>query len=160
MQTLQGIVALTEIGCLRIAHTQTVAGNLVGIGRANALQRRANLGVAFGLLVGGIHHAMARQYKVSFLRNKQVLRGIDPLLGQRLDLLTENARLDKHTVANQVNLLAVENTRRDNMQHMFRAVEFERVARIGATLETRHHIIVGSEHIDNLSLALVTPLQS
>ena len=94
------------------------------------------------------------------LTDKKIFRGIDTLFSNTFYLLTENAGLDKHTIANEVNFVFMKNTAGDDMEHMFHAVELEGVTGIGATLKTSHHVIVRSQHIDNLTLAFVPPLQS
>ena len=54
----------------------------------------------------------------------------------------------------------MEDTAGDDVQHMLHAIELEGVAGIGTTLETGHHIIVRSEHVDNLTLAFIAPLET
>ena len=46
------------------------------------------------------------------------------------------------------------------MQHVFDAVELERVPGVRATLKTRNHIIFGRQYIHNFSLAFIPPLKA
>ena len=158
--TLQLAVALNEIRGHDVAHADARAGNLVGVGGTDALQRRTNLAVALGLLVGGVHHAVARQNEVGLLADEEVLHSVDTLLGQRLDLLTENARLDEHAVADEVDFLLVEDAAGNDVQHMLRAVEFKSMAGIGAALEAGHNVVARRQHVDNLAFAFVAPLEA
>ena len=96
---------------------------------------------------------------MGFLTYKEILHSIHPLLGQGLNLLTENAWLDEHTVADEIDFLLMENTTGDDMQHMLGTVELKGMTGIGAALESGHNIIARSQHVDNLALSLVAPLE-
>ena len=97
---------------------------------------------------------------MSFLADKEILRSINTLLGNTLNLLTEDAGLDEHAVTDEVDFVLMKDTTGDDMQHMLEAVELEGVAGIGAALEAGHHIIARSQHVDYLALALVAPLET
>jgi hypothetical protein len=103
---------------------------------------------------------MAGKDKVSLLADKEVLGSVDTLLNEGLDFLTEDTGLNEHTVADKVDFVLVEDTAGNDMQYMLRAVELKGMTRVGATLETSHYIIVRGEHVNNLTLAFVAPLES
>ena len=155
---LELAVALDEVGCQDVAHADAVAGNLVGVGGADALEGGAYLGAALGLLVGGVHHAVGGQDEVGFLADKQVLCGIDTFLGEGVNLLAEDAGLDEDPVAYEVGFLLVEDAAGDDVQHMLGAVELEGMASVGAALETGYYVVFGGQDVDNLTLAFVAPL--
>jgi hypothetical protein len=46
------------------------------------------------------------------------------------------------------------------MQNILFSVKFKGVSGIGAALETRHHIIVGSQVIHNFSFSFIAPLKA
>ena len=82
------------------------------------------------------------------------------LFGDTLNLLTEDAGLDEHTVADEVDFVLVKDAAGDDVQHVLHAVELEGVAGVGAALETGHHVVPRSEHVDDFSLAFIAPLES
>ena len=54
-----------------VAHAQSVARNLVGIGRTDALAGGAHLVLALLSLVGSVQHAMSRHNEMGFPRDVQ-----------------------------------------------------------------------------------------
>ena len=142
-----------EIGTQQIPYAHAVAAYLVGIGGTDALARRADLGAALGRLVRGVEHAVRGQNQVGLLRNAELFGQVMAAGSQRFGLLAEKHRVDHHAVADDV-------ARRDRAEHVFLAVEFQRVTGIGTALEAGHHLVTRRQHVHNLPFALVTPLQA
>ena len=149
-----------EIGTQQIPYAHAVAAYLVGIGGTDALARRADLGAALGRLVRGVEHAVRGQDQVGLLRNAELFGQVMAAGSQRFGLLAEKHRVDHHAVADDVGLAALENARRNRAEHVFLAVEFQRVTGIGTALEAGHHLVTRRQHVHNLPFALVTPLQA
>ena len=160
MLKLKQLVFLAEVELQYVAHTDAGTGNLVGIGGADALQRRADLGIALGLLVGGVEQSVRRQNKVSLLRDIEVVGRLHILLAQSLNLSLEYSRLDEHAIAYDIKLFLVKDAGRNDMEHVLYAIEFKGVARVGTTLKTGYDIVSGRQNIDNLAFSFVAPLQS
>lgn len=68
--------------------------------------------------------------------------------------------VDHHAVADDIGLSALKNAGRDRTQNIFLTAELQRVTGIGTALEPGHHLVTGRQHIHDLSLALVPPLQA
>ena len=149
-----------EIGAQQVADTHAVAAHLVRIGRADALARGADLGTALGGLVSRVEDAVRGQDQVGFLRNAELAGQVVAAGGQRFGLVTEKDGVDHHSVADDIGLATLENARRYRAEHVFLAVEFQRVTGIGTSLKTGYHLIAGRQHVHNLPFALVTPLQA
>ena len=159
MACLGGSIFLLKM-LQNVAHAQTGAAYLVGIGGANALTRGAHLVLALLSLVGGIEHAVGGHNEVRLLRNMQALLQRVSALLQRLGLVHEEVGSQHHTIAYNVHLVTLEDARRDAAQHIFLPLKLQCVPGIGASLESGYNIIAGSEHVNYLSLAFVAPLQT
>ena len=46
------------------------------------------------------------------------------------------------------------------MKHVLDAVKFQRMARVGAPLETGDHVVLGGEHVHDFAFAFVAPLEA
>ena len=121
---LEELIFLAEVYGSNIAHAETTACNLVGIGRTNAFEGGAYLGVAFGLLVSGIEETVGRNDEVGFLGDIKVFGGIDSALAQGFNFVFEDIGFDEDTVADNVQFIFVENAGGYNVQNVFGAVEF------------------------------------
>ncbi len=64
---LKKFVFFAEVDGGNVAYAETAACNLVGIGGANAFEGGAYLGIAFGLLVGGIEETVGGEDEMRFL---------------------------------------------------------------------------------------------
>ena len=77
---------------------------------------------------------------------------------ERVDFLDQDFRIDDHAVADDAELVRVERAGRDQVEDGLLAVDHQRVAGVVAALEANDDIGVVSKQIDDLALALVTPL--
>ena len=106
------IVLVQKVGTQDVAHTQAVAGDLVGVGRADTFARGAYfLGTLLALL-GCIQQAVSRQNQVGTLSNREPLAYIDAHSLDGVNLFHQNDRIDNYAVANDVLCPLTENTRR------------------------------------------------
>ena len=143
-----------------IAHTQTVTADLVGVSRTDTLARSANLGFPFCRLVGFVQQAVGRQDQVRFLGYIETLRQRVSRLRQFFRLFHKQQRVKHHTIADDVHLAPLEDTRRDTTKHVLLSVELEGMPCIGSSLETGYHIITRRQYIHHLAFALVPPLET
>ncbi len=143
-----------------VAHAQTGTGYLVGVGRTDAFQRGAYFFVAFGLFVGGVEQTVCGQYQVRFLGDEQVFGGIHIFLPQSFNLAFEYNGVYQHSVAYDVFLVGMENSRGYYVQHVFYSVELEGVSGVGAALKTCNNIVVWRKHVNHFSFSFVAPLQA
>ena len=104
---LSGSILFREV-LQDIAHTETVAAHLVGIGGADALARRTHLVLALLGLVGSIEHTMRRHNQVCFLRNMQSALQLVSALLQRFGLVHKQVGSQHHAVADNVHLATLE----------------------------------------------------
>jgi hypothetical protein len=111
------------------------------------------------LLQAGIKQAVGRQYKVRTPRDMEVLPVINTMRFQFPELSKKYPWVYDNSVANEINLSGMENTRRDSVQYMFYAFEFESVTGIWTALETGCYIIIACENINDLPFSLIAPLK-
>ena len=156
---LGAAVNLPEIGTEQIADAHAAAADLVGIGRTDALARGADFGAALGGLVSGVEQTVGRQNQMGLLGDAELAREVVTALGQLLGLGAEQNGVDDHTVTDDIGLAALEDTRRNGPQDVLLAVELQRMPGVGAALEPGDDIVTRSEHVHDLALALVAPLQ-
>ena len=142
-----------------VAQTQTVARNLVGVGRADALARGADFAGAFGCLVGSVEQAMGGGDEIDFLRNAEDVAQGDAALLKLLGFLTEQHRVEHHAVAYDVNLPMLENARGNGAEHILFALELKGVSGVGASLEAGHSVIARGQYVDHLTFSFVAPLE-
>ena len=157
---LGGGVDLLEIGAQQIAHTHAVAADLVGVGRADALARRTDLGAALGGLVGGIEDPVRREDQMGFFRNAELLGDVVAALGELFGLGAEQNGIQNDAVSDDVGFTALEDSRGNRAEHVFLPAELQRMTGIGTTLESGYNLVMGREHVHDLSLALVAPLEA
>ncbi len=154
-----GGIFLLEI-LLRVTEAQSVAACLVSVCRADTLTRSADFAFTLGILVGGIEHAVCGHDQVSLARQPQHLAQIHPALGKLLSLISEEDRIEHHSVAYYIDLAMLKHTRGDRAEHILLPVKFERMSGVGATLKARYRVITGGEHVHHLTFSLVAPLKA
>ena len=69
-------------------------------------------------------------------------------------------RIDDHAIADDSLLAGTHNARRQKRELVGNAVDDERMAGIVSALEANHDVRTFGEPVDNLALALVTPLRT
>jgi hypothetical protein len=104
---------------------------------------------------------MHRQDQRRILRQQQRLgRDVDALGTDRIDLRQQRPGIDHHAVADDRQLARPHHAGGQQAQLVFDIADDERVPRIMAALEAHHHIGTAGQPIDDLALALVTPLHA
>ena len=81
-------------------------------------------------------------------------------LFQCLGFVHEEVGSQHHTIADDIDLTTLKDTRGDRAQHVLLAFELQRVAGIGTALKTGNNIILRGQHIDHLAFSFIAPLQS
>ena len=74
------------------------------------------------------------------------------------DMLTPLALIENDAVADEAEFLFVENAGRNGVQDGALAVHLDGVSGVVAALETHDDVAVRSEHVNDFTLAFVTPL--
>src|SRR5690349_10524405 len=79
---------------------------------------------------------------------------------KRVDFLDQRERVDHSAIADDAGFVFVQGTGRDQAENIFFTVDHQRMSGIVATLKTYDHVGIGGEEVDDLALALVTPLRA
>ena len=167
VERFENLLVASNCGCVflfeiqqNIAHTNTHAANLIGVGRTDALACCSHFVLTLGRLVCGVEQTVGRQNQVRLLRYVKAFGKVVSRLRKCLGFSLEQRRVEHYSVAYDVHLVALENSRRNRAQNIFFTIEFERVPCIGSALETSYHIVFGGEHVNNFTFSLVAPLKS
>lgn len=152
-----GGILLVEV-VQQVAHAQTVATHLVGIGRTDALACRPHFGIALGSLISGVEQTVGRHDEMSLLRNVKALLQVVTRGFERFGLSLEEGRVEHHAVTDDIHLVALKNSRRNRAEYILLAFELQRMAGIRATLKTGHHVIARRQYVDDFAFAFVAPL--
>ena len=165
MQPLQHL-DVAGLGCLILAlevvqdisHAQAVAADLVGVCGADALARRAYLGVALGSLVGRIQQTVRGHDEVGFLGDVQAFFQRMACGFEGFGFGFEKGGVEHHAVADEVHFVALEYAGGDGTEHVLLSVELKRMSGVGAALEAGHYVVSGGQHVDYFAFAFVAPL--
>ena len=143
-----------------ITYTYTVTTHFISISRTYTFSGSSHFGISFSSFISSIQNAVSRQNQMSFLWNVQTFfQGVSASL-QSFSLSLEQSRIQYHTITNNVYFISLKYSGRNGTEHIFLAFEFQCMACIRTSLETSYYIITGSQNIDNLSFAFITPLQT
>src|SRR5262245_59268096 len=89
---------------------------------------------------------------------------LDALRAQPVDLVEQRLRRDHHAVADDAGLAGMGDARRDQVEHEFMidsaASNDDGMAGVVAALIASDDVEMGSERIDDLALAFVSPLRA
>ena len=143
-----------------VGHPDADASGLVDVGRAHALAGRADAPVAQLRLRGEVERRVVGHDQVRVLGDEQVAVELDAAAHQRLHLLDQRARVHDDAAADDAAAPRVQDARGNRMQHVLLAPGHHGVAGVVAAREARHDVHVRREQIDDLALALVSPLRS
>ncbi len=145
---------------VELAAAQARASGLIRVAGADAAQGGADLVVAARALVGRIHGLVAGQHQVRAVAHQQAAGGVAAIAGELVDFLEQRDGIDHHTVADDATGAFVQDARRQQVQHGLVAAHHHGVARVGAALAAHDEVVPICEQVDDLALALVTPLQA
>ena len=140
-----------------VAGPQADAPGLVGVGRADALQRGADLVVAAHRLGDGVVGLVPREDQVGPARDLQP--GARHAAGlEGVDLGEQRRQVDDDAVADDRHDVVVEDAARDQLQGVAVAADDDGVPGVVATLVAHDVAVLLGQQVDDLGLALVTPL--
>jgi hypothetical protein len=97
---------------------------------------------------------------VRFVADQQAAADVGAERGNLIDLLEQRLRIDHHAVADHAGDAGMEDARRDQVEDELLAVDIHGVAGVVPALITRHRGEVRGEHVNDLALALISPLRS
>ena len=141
MLLFERIVLILKIRGKDVPHAQAISARLVHIGGADALERGTDLGLSLGGLTGGVQHPVRGKDQMGAFGNLQFIAdGAHPLL-DGVDFLQQDYGVDDHAVANHIHRSFAENAGRNRMEDEAVSVKDQRMAGVGATLETGHHFV-------------------
>ncbi len=101
-----------------------------------------------------------RQQRLGAVRQEEPAARVDARRMQLLELLEEGLRRDHHAVAHDALHAFVQDSRRDEPQREVAIAELHRVPGVVPALVAHHGIECRAEEIDDLPLALISPLHS
>ena len=142
-----------------VLDADTDARRLVCVSRANAATRRADLQRTEADLVLRVEQAVPGHDHVRIHRDAQTSRRAPTRL-ERVELSTEHLGINYNAVAEDANLVGLEDAAGQQMELEGLIAMHDRVARIVATLVARHDLESLSEQVDDLAFALIAPLGS
>lgn len=146
--------------CSRSPTRSPVTAHLVGIGGADTFAGGAYFPGTHWRLLGGVEHTVGGEYEVCLFRDIELAGDVVSAGGQCFGFLLEEYGVEYDTVADDVDFTTLEYARGYGAEHIFLAVEFQRMAGIRAALETGDDVVFRSENIDDFAFAFVAPLQS
>ncbi len=157
---LMGLVEGQEVLLEDVTHAKAAPAGFVGIGGADALEGRANLGFAHGAFAGSIQGAVGGKDEVGALGDDQFAAYVNAPFLDGGDFLHEDDGIHDDAVTNNINGTFAEYTGGYRVQYKAVSVEDQRVTGVRAALETGNHLVGRREHVHNLTFALVPPLES
>ena len=143
-----------------VTHAESIARDLIGIGRTNALTGGAYLVLTLLRLIGCIEQAMGGHDEVGLLGDMQAVLQLMTASLQCLGFLHEQVGSQDDTIAYDIRFVSLENTGGNGAKHIFLTFELQRMTGIRTSLEASHHIILGGEHINDLTFSFIAPLQA
>ena len=149
------------LGVLQVLHAQCAAGDLVFIGRADTPSRGADLLVAsldLGGFAGDVDGRVERQDQRTALAHAQARSDLDPGFLQTGNFLEQLAHRQHHAIADVALDPGTHDATGDQVKRGLDPIDHQRVARVVATLEAHHALGRFGQPVDQLALALITPL--
>ena len=141
-----------------VAGAQPDTAGLVGVGRTDPLQRRADLVVAAHRLGDGVVRLVPREDEVGAAGDLEP-GARDPPRLQRVDLVEQRRQVDDDAVADHRHDVVVEHAARDQLQGVTLAADDHGVPGVVPALVADDVAVLLGQQIDDLGLALVSPLR-
>jgi hypothetical protein len=151
-------VLLEAFGIDQIGGADAATADLVFIRGADAARGRADLPFAAARFRQQVEIAVIRQNQVRFVADKQTVPDVDAVSGELIELAEQRLRVDDHAVADHADDIRMQDARRNETQHEFRAVDIHRMAGVVAALVAGHDIEPRCQQVDDFSFAFVAPL--
>jgi hypothetical protein len=149
------------LGVLQVLHAQGAAGDLVFVGRADALAGGADLLHATlftGRFTGHVQSLVERQDQRAGFGHAQALTHLHAGLFQAFDFFKQLAHGEHHTVADVALHAGAHDAAGNQVQSRLHAVDDQCVTGVVTALETHDAVGAFGQPVDQLALALVTPL--
>ena len=143
----------------QVLQTDSDAGGLVGIGRADAPFGRPEFVLAQVPFDQAVELLVVREDDVGIARHLQ-LRAVDPGRGELIHLGEHDDRVDDDTVADHRRDVGIQDPRRNELQGERLAIDDERMSRVVTALVAHHHRHFFGDQVGELALAFVAPLRS
>ena len=147
------------LGVEHVTGANPDAPRLVGIRRADALERGADLVVAANGLGDRVVRLMPREHEMGMARHAQV-RARHATSFEGGDLGEQRRQVDDHAVGDHRDHVLVQDPARDQLQRVALAVDHHRVPGVVATLVPHHVGVLFGQQVDDLGFALIAPLGS
>ena len=144
-------------GVEHVAGADADAAGLVGVGRADALQRRADLVVAAQRLGDGVVGLVPREDQVGAAGDAEPVARDAPGR-QRVDLGEQRRQVDDDAVGDHRDDVVVEDPARRELQGVALAADDDGVPGVVPALVAHDVAVLLGEQVDDLGLALVAPL--
>ena len=145
-----------HIAIEKVNDTNAAAKCLIVIRRTNTATSRADrTGLPFTCR---IHHLVVRHDQVRLVRDMQTSVDGDTHAFEHGDLVHQCNGVDNYTVTDHTVRSRMQDTRWDQVKHILRAVEHDRVSSICTALIPRNNVGLLREHIDDLAFTFIAPL--
>jgi len=141
-----------------LAQADAAARDLVLVGGTDATPRGADGLLATGNLPCLVQRHMVGKNERAGLAQTDAAARLHARLFQLGQLLQQRFRGEHHPVADEATHPFTQDTRGDEVQHRLPAVDDQGMAGVVPALETHHGIRLVGKEIDDLALALITPL--
>ena len=143
----------------KLADLETDLGVLVRVKRRDAGLRGAKRPAAESLLFILVKQRVVRHQHVRAVRHQKVRFG-HSLAGQRLEFIDQVRYIESNAVADDIRDVIIKNARGQQMKREAAIVIDDRVAGVGAALETDDDIRLHGKHVGDLAFSLVAPVSS
>mmetsp|Transcript_30436 Transcript_30436/g.56872 ORF Transcript_30436/g.56872 Transcript_30436/m.56872 type:complete len:243 (-) Transcript_30436:38-766(-) len=154
----QGIVLLLKTVLEEISDTKAVSVALRSISRSNSLFRRTNCSRTESGFTHSVNDLVGVQNQVSSIGNLKPAIIIHIRIIQRLQLFQQSGNMDYNPVSDDVGLVLVEHSTRQEMKGELLAVHDQCVSSVGPPVKSGDHIIFQGQDIHKFAFALIAPL--
>src|SRR5215472_5093861 len=144
---------------LEVADPKADSPDLVGVCGTDAAPGGAQPVVAARLLFELVEEGVIAHDQVGALADDQVA-WLDAALSELLDLADEDARVGDHAVADDAGDVRMQDAARDELELELAMLGDDGMPSVVAALGSDHHVGLLGEEVDELALALVSPLST
>ncbi len=144
----------------QIGHADGATGNLVFVGRADALAGRADLGGAAGSFTRHVQRHVVRQDQRTGFGYFQARRDFDAGSFQLVDFTQQIRHGQDDAIADIASHAGTHDAGRNQLQSSLLAADDQRMAGVVAALETHHALGVIGQPIDDLTFTFIAPLRT
>src|SRR5262249_41661441 len=135
----------------QITGADAPSADLVFVGGTDAARGGANFSFAAPCLRKKVEITVIRQEQMRPVAREKAISDINAVPGELVELREERLRIHDDAVADDADHIRMENARRNEPQHEFRAVDVHGMAGVVAALVSSHDVKPGSKEIDDFS---------